>query len=146
MKVWWRLGTAIYRWMTVRLTLVNRSHRIANVRNGSEHCVCKRFLMTWWRHQMKKKSRYWPFVWGIHPSPVNSPHKGQWSGALVFSLICAWTNNWANNLRRHRAHYDVTVMMKVTPRPNHKEINLKYRDPFVKLARHNPTRGTLSLT
>ena len=38
-------------------------------------------------------------------------------GASVWSLICAWTNGWANNrdtdngnLRRHRAHYDVTVM------------------------------------
>ena len=47
--------------------------------------------------------------------PVNSPHKGQWRGALMFSLICAWINYWVNNgdagdLRRHRAHYDVTVM------------------------------------
>ena len=33
--------------------------------------------------------RYWPFVRGIHRSPVNSPHKGQWRGALMFSLICA---------------------------------------------------------
>ena len=33
--------------------------------------------------------RYWFFVRGIHRSPVNSPHKGQWRGALVFSLICA---------------------------------------------------------
>ena len=32
---------------------------------------------------------YWPFVRGIHRSPVNSPHKGQWHGALLFSLICA---------------------------------------------------------
>ena len=32
---------------------------------------------------------YWPFVRGIHRSPVNSPHKGQWRGALMFSLICA---------------------------------------------------------
>ena len=52
---------------------------------------------------------------GIHWSPVDPPHKGQWFGALMFSLICAWTNSWANNrdvddLRRHRAHYDVTVM------------------------------------
>ena len=48
-------------------------------------------------------------------SPVSFPHKGQWQGALVFSLICAWTNSWVNNrdagdLRRHRAHYEVTVM------------------------------------
>ena len=25
-------------------------------------------------------------------SPVNSPHKGQWRGALVFSFICPWIN------------------------------------------------------
>ena len=59
---------------------------------------------------------YWPFVRGIHRSLVNSPHKGQWRGALTFSLICTRTNGWANNwnagdLRRHRAHYDVTVML-----------------------------------
>ena len=40
---------------------------------------------------------YWPFVRGIHRSRVNSPHKGQWLGALMFSLICAWINGWANN-------------------------------------------------
>ena len=46
---------------------------------------------------------------------MNSPHKGQWRGTLKFSLICAWINGWVNNreagdLRRHRAHYDATVM------------------------------------
>ena len=41
---------------------------------------------------------YWPFVWGIHLSPVNSPHKGQWHGALMFSMICAWTNDWINTM------------------------------------------------
>ena len=55
-------------------------------------------------------------MWGIHRSPVNSPHKGQWRGALMFSLLCAWTNGWVNDLntsylRRHRAHYDVPVMI-----------------------------------
>ena len=58
---------------------------------------------------------YWPFVWVIHQSPVNSPHKGQWRGTLMFSLICACTNGWVNNrdggdLRRHCDRYDVTVM------------------------------------
>ena len=48
-------------------------------------------------------------------SPVNSLHKGQWRGALMFSLICVWINDWVNNreagdLRRHRGHYDVNVM------------------------------------
>ena len=59
--------------------------------------------------------RYWPFVRGIYRSPVNSPHKGQWRRALVFSLIFVWINGWVNNreagdLRWHRAHYDVTVI------------------------------------
>ena len=59
--------------------------------------------------------RYWPFSRGIHRLPVNSPHKGQWRGALMFSLICAWINRWEHHretgdLRRHRAHYDVIVM------------------------------------
>ena len=43
--------------------------------------------ITKWKHF----PRYWPFVWGIHRSPVNSPHKSQWHGALMFSLIYAWT-------------------------------------------------------
>ena len=56
-----------------------------------------------------------PFVQGIHRSSVNSPYKGQWRDALMFSLICGWTHGWVNNwdagdLRRHCAHYDVTVM------------------------------------
>ena len=58
----------------------------------------------------------WPFVRGIHRSPVNSQHKGQWRGALVFSLICVWINDWVNNreagdLRRYCAHYDIIVMV-----------------------------------
>ena len=72
---------------------------------------------SWWRHQMELFPRYWPFVRGIHRSPVNSPHKGQWRGALMFSLICVWINGWVNNheagdLRRYRGHYDVIVMIK----------------------------------
>ena len=52
---------------------------------------------------------------GIHRSPVYSPHKGQWPGASMFSLICAWINAWVSNrdfcnLRRYCSHYDVTVM------------------------------------
>ena len=73
----------------------------------------------WWRHLMGYFPRYWYFVQGIHRSPVNSPNKGQWRGAFVFSLICAWINRWVNNreagdLRRHRVHYDVIVMSQLT--------------------------------
>ena len=64
-----------------------------------------------WKHF----PRNWPFVRGIHWSPVNSPHKGHWRGASLFSLICARINGCVNNgeagdLRSHRAHNGVIVM------------------------------------
>ena len=59
--------------------------------------------------------RHRPFVRGIHRSPMNSRHKGQWRGALMFSVFCSWMNGWINirevgDLRRHHAHYDVTYL------------------------------------
>ena len=43
------------------------------------------------------------------------PAQSQWRGALMFSLICAWINDWVNNreagdLRRRHGHSDVNVM------------------------------------
>ena len=65
-----------------------------------------------WKHF----PRCWPFVRGIHRWSVDSPHKGQWRGTLMFSLICASTKNWTNNreagdLRRYRIQDDATVMI-----------------------------------
>ena len=65
-----------------------------------------------WKHF----PRNWPFVREIHRSPVNFPHKGQLRGALMFSMIYAWINDWVNNreagdLRRQHGHYDVIVMI-----------------------------------
>ena len=65
-----------------------------------------------WKHF----PRHWPFVRGIHRSTVNSPHKGQWRGALMFLWSAPWINGWVNNreagdLRHHRAHYDAIVMI-----------------------------------
>ena len=65
---------------------------------------------------------YWPFVRGVHQSSVDSPHKGQWRGALTISLICAGINVWVNNreagdLRRYRAHYDVIIKIIIRPMP-----------------------------
>ena len=84
--------------------------------------MCKTFprhdVIQWHDDGIKLKHfpRHWPFARGIHRLPMNSPHKGQWRGALMFSLICASTNSWANkwdtgDLRRRRAHYDVIVMI-----------------------------------
>ena len=96
----------LYYWDTVRIKKAVHYH------SKSNH--------SWWRHQMVKfwllALGYWPFVMGIHRWPVGSPHKDQWSGALMFSFICAGTNGWANSrdagdMIRHGTHYDVTVMI-----------------------------------
>ena len=65
-----------------------------------------------WKHF----PRYWLFLREIYRSSVTSLHKGQWRGALMFYLICAWINRWVNNceagdLIRHRTHCDVIVML-----------------------------------
>ena len=72
-----------------------------------------------WKHF----PRYWPCLRGIHRPMVNSPHKCQWRGALMFSLICSWANVWANNrevgdLRHRCAHYDIPVMNNKIPQPD----------------------------
>ena len=69
------------------------------------------YIMEW-----KHFPRYWPFVRGIHRSPVNSPHKCQWREASMYSLVRAWAGGWvhtrvASDFRRHLVHYDVTVVM-----------------------------------
>ena len=78
---------------------------VVMIRNVTHDDVIK------WKHFPS----YWPFVRGIHRSPVNYPHKCQWRRSLMLSLICAWINGWVNNLeagdlRRHRAHCDVIIM------------------------------------
>ena len=49
--------------------------------------------------------------------------KAQWRGTLMFSLICVWINGRVKNreigdLRRHRTHYDVTVVVVKTLHQN----------------------------
>ena len=85
-------------------------------------CSCSAAVIVrsaWWLMMKSSNAHFplcWPFVRGIHRSPVNSPHKGQCRGAFIFSLICVWTNDWVNNreadnLKRYRTHYDVIVMI-----------------------------------
>ena len=61
----------------------------------------------------KQFRRCWPFVRVIKRPSVNSSHKGQWWGALMFSLISAWANSWGTNGDAgDRAHCDVTIMWR----------------------------------
>ena len=70
---------------------------------------------TWRRHQMETYSALLTICAGHSPVPGEFPHKSQWRGALMFSLIYARINGWVNNreagdLRRYRIHYDVSVI------------------------------------
>ena len=100
-------------------TVTSRERQGSQITGISPVCLtafsCHDDVMKW-----KHFPRYWLFVRGIHRSPVNSPHKGQWRGALMFSLMCARINSWVNNreagdLRRYRRHYDVIVMSITMP-------------------------------
>ena len=73
--------TEIYRWRWS-----------VSICSKAEKWKCHDDVIKW-----KHFPRNWPFVRGIHRSPVNSPHKGHWRGALVLSLICVWINGWVNN-------------------------------------------------
>ena len=108
-----KVERAIHRWPEVSL------HK------GSvmlKTCTYNEIMCHLWSYddviKWKQFPRYWPFVRGIHRSPVNFPHKCQWRGALMFSLICVWINRWVNNreagdLRHHRTHYVVIVLLSI---------------------------------
>ena len=102
----------------IRITLAShktRSYPICRISTSVNWVVLSHSDVTKWKHF----PRYWFFVRGIHRTPMNSPNKSQWSGVLMFSLTSVWTNNWVNNrdasdLRRHHAHYEVTIMHLVS--------------------------------
>ena len=108
-------------------------YKSKNAPNGEHDDVIK------WKHI----PRYWLFVRGIHRSPVNSPNKGQWRGALIFSLVSTETIGWVSNrdagdLRRHRAHYEVIVMRLLNGAPSNGNVPLtaypiEYLDFFFNL-------------
>ena len=76
--------------------------------------------VSWWRHQIETFSALLAFVRGIHRSPVNSPHKRPVTRSFwCFLWSALWIIGWVNNreagdLRRHRAHYDVIVMISIS--------------------------------
>ena len=118
---------------------------------GDSECVAHDDVIKW-----KHFPRYWPFVRGIHRLPVNSPHKGQGRGALMFSLICTSTNGWANNrdaggLRRHRANYNVTAMVTrfgIQCLLQHRisvELNLKVKSCEISFAHNLFLSGSIAL-
>ena len=107
--------------LSYSLKHISTAEHSLNISRRSTHLLHLYFPFSWWRQQMETCSAspafrgIYRWLRGIHRSPVNSPHTDQWCRALMFSLICAWTNGRVNNqdagdFRRHLAHYDVTVM------------------------------------
>ena len=98
--------------LTATISIATLNERRSTLHIGTGRHIYAHHDVIKWKHF----PRYRPFVRGIQRTLVNSPHKGQWRGALMFSLICVCINGWVNNrgagdLRRYRAHYDVTVMI-----------------------------------
>ena len=117
-------------YLCVSRPLFNKSRHAAEYQSAAENGfpVLRNHddVMKW-----KHFPRYWSFVRGIHRLPVNSQHKGQWRGALMFSLICAWINGWVHNresgdFRRHCAHYEVTVILTSGDYPGCDRHNIKW--------------------
>ena len=99
----------------------NFPHKVASV------ALHKSYTESWWRHQMETFSALLPLYVGNSPVAGEFPRKGQRRGALMLSLICPLINSWVNNreagdLKRHRAHYEVIVMMIWTCRWIHTHI------------------------
>ena len=97
------------------------------------HAHSVRLLSVWWRSYSKSFiliptnlyifTRWHPemlrvtdLLWGESTVHRYIPlTKASEAKPLMLSLICAWTNDWANkrdpgDLRRHRVHYHVIVM------------------------------------
>ena len=69
-----------------------------------------------WRHQMETFFALLAFVRGIHRSPVNSPQQRPVTRSFDVFFDRRLKNGLVNNreagdLRRHRTHYDVAVMV-----------------------------------
>ena len=111
----WYAGWWPSSWKVPEVSITSECQQ-ANVRGCCVPCNWSiyRTALSWWRHQMETFSALLALCAGNSPVPVNSPHKGQWRGAWMFSLISACINAWVNNreagdLRRHRGHYDAIV-------------------------------------
>ena len=71
--------------------------------------------ISWRRHQMETFSALLARCDGNPPLNGGFPSQRPVTRSFDVFLICARTNDWANSrdagdLRRHRVHYDVTVM------------------------------------
>ena len=71
-------------------------------------------------------------LWGNPPTTGGLPPQSQWRGTLMFSLICTWTNVWANtrdigDLRRHHTHYVLFYFFNIADMRRQLSLHLWYK-------------------
>ena len=96
----------------------SKYHNKVSPASWRSFCSSLNVLTSWWRHQMETFSAL--LVLCAENSPVTGEFPTQRPVTRSFDVffdLCL-INGWVNNretgdLRRHRAHYDVTVMMKL---------------------------------
>ena len=101
-----------------KLALIDYELALIDYKLGSFQGVTSHYLKQCWPMMTSSNGNIFHVtghLCGEFTAPREFPHKGQWRGALMFSLICVWINDWVNNgeagnLRRYRIHYDVIVM------------------------------------
>ena len=76
---------------------------------------CRHLPYPWWRHPMETFPALLVICAGNSPVTGEFPSQRPVTRNFGVSLICTWINDRVNNreagdLRRHRAHYDVTVV------------------------------------
>ena len=120
----------VYVWIPhsiMPLIITQRTKSIQGIKNCIPFCIFEPIKTPRSSHdkshdnviKWKHFPRYWPFVRGIHRSKVNSPHKGQWRGALMFffdlrlnkRLSKQWWGWWFDTLSRPlwRHHNDLSI-------------------------------------
>ena len=113
-----RLPISLYRkqrWVkaTDQVTICGPSWKQLQIhKSGAKYCACRMKIVydytrtksrscetncALWRHQMDTFSALLDLCAGKSPVTDDFPSQGQWRGALMFSLICAWINGWVNN-------------------------------------------------
>ena len=111
-----RVHLSFYKYTGNTLPNTQSARRVEWSLNGSRF-ICNIYnIFIYKDYVCQKQGHIQGPLWRIHLSLVNSPHKGQWHGALMFSLICTLKNSSINScesgdLRCHHTHYDEVIIM-----------------------------------
>ena len=120
--VCWELSGTV---LTPKVGMFAQQYLLSNVLLATQHySIDRRSLVrdlyprqgSRWRHQMATFSAWLSLLCGEFTGHRWIPlTNGQWRGVFMFSLNCAWTNDWANS-RDAIAHYVVTLTFKCRSR------------------------------